>query len=119
MWNFFTRKPPPVSSSENEPNLVEIVEKQEHTIKILETQIIYLKDEISLLKIAIIEQRSALEKSFDTQKQCFIEGIKQILLTLENERLNNDRLLLEIDGLREKNDALKQENMSLRHRFIP
>lgn len=91
--------------------------KQNCTINELNHEIIVLKKEIVDLKTELITQQIDMKKEFEKQKEYFVEGIKQILLTLENERLNNDRLILEIDGLRQTNHDLELENRALKNKL--
>ncbi len=81
----------------------------------LETEICNLKNEITILRDALITQKIELEESFKKQKEYLMDGIKQILLTLENEKLNNDRLIIEIKDLRDKNNILTIENFRLKN----
>lgn len=81
----------------------------------LETEICNLRHEITILRDAMTTQKLELEESFKKQKEYLMDGIKQILLTLENEKLNNDRLMLEIKDLRDKNSILTVENVRLKN----
>lgn len=103
-----------------ESEIAEVVHQQEVTICLLRDQVSYLKDEVALLRVSICSQRDEFEalitkqkahfeKEMLEQKEIFTEGVKTILLTLENERLNNDRLIQEIQDLRDKNHSLLLE----------
>jgi hypothetical protein len=81
----------------------------------LETEICNLRHEITILRDAMTTQKLELEENFKKQKEYLMDGIKQILLTLENEKLNNDRLMLEIKDLRDKNSILTIENVRLKN----
>lgn len=103
-----------------ESDILDVVTQQETTISLLRDQITYLKDEVSLLRISILEQRREFEeeivkqkkhfeKMLSDQKEYFNDGVKLILLTLETERLNNEHLIHEVQTLRENNHSLLLE----------
>lgn len=76
----------------------------------LKKEIQYLRKEVDNLKDALNIQHINMVKHLNEQKECFTEGIKQVMLILENEKLNNDRYVVEIDDLRKKNHILTLEN---------
>lgn len=117
-----------LKTEKNKKSIDETVNKNKETTEIeektkndkikyenLETEICNLKNEITILRDALITQKIELEESFKKQKEYLMDGIKQILLTLENEKLNNDRLIIEIKDLRDKNNNLTVENFCLKN----
>ena len=71
--------------------LFTIINKQDDTIKNLNNEIVYLKNEIIDLKEILKTQN---------------ETVKLLILNLENERLNNERLLFEIKEIRNYNEKI-------------
>lgn len=78
-------------------------------IQRLENEITCLKNEVNSLKLELVLQRDMMEKQFEKQKEYFVDGIKQIMLLLENEKSNNDALNIEVRNLRQKNHDLQLE----------
>ena len=114
LWNNIWMERPP--QLQVYPDLNGEICKQNHTIQRLNYEILILKEQIENLKAELINQQNDLKMEFEKQKEYFVEGIKQVLLTLENERLNNDTLLIEVEDLRQKNRDLELENQFLKYK---
>lgn len=91
-------------------------------IRKLNHEIFELREEVVELKTALKKQKDDMEKKFDEQKQYFTTGVQEIVMLFENEKYNNDRFVIEIEGLRQKNHDLILENHTLKsmlHKYEP